>query len=112
MRSEKHQMSVNTAVQPNLAADIISRRARSLSYDAWRRLLSSWNGRVGLVLITFTILVGLLAPVIDPYDPSIDSNLAMARKPPSLQHPFGADRLGRDILRRVIHGTRVSLLIG
>lgn len=103
---------MTVATQTNLAAEPSSRHARSLSYDAWRRLLSSWNGRVGLVLITFTILIGLLAPIIDPYDPSIDSNLAMARKPPSLQHPFGADRLGRDIMRRVIHGTRISLLIG
>ena len=31
---------------------------------------------------------------------------------PSLQHPFGTDRLGRDMLRRIVHGTRVSLLIG
>ncbi len=105
-------MSVNAAVQPNLTIETAPRRARSLAYDAWRRLLSSWNGRVGLVLITFTILVGLLAPIVDPYDPSIDSNLALARKPPSLQHPFGTDRLGRDIFQRVIHGTRVSLLIG
>ena len=105
-------MSVNVATQPTILNETAPRRARSLGYDAWRRLLSSWNGRVGLVLITFTVLVGLLAPIVDPYDPSTDSNLAMSRKAPSLQHPFGTDRLGRDILRRVIHGTRVSLMIG
>jgi len=58
------------------------------------------------------VLVGVLAPVVNPYDPAIDSNLAESRFPPSLEHPFGTDRLGRDIFRRVIHGTRVSLLIG
>ena len=87
-------------------------QSRSLMSDAWRRLLSSWNGRVGLVMITITILIGVLAPVVWPYDPYTDSNLAESRMSPSLQHPFGTDRLGRDMLRRIVHGTRVSLLIG
>jgi len=88
------------------------RKSRSLMSDAWTRLLGSWNGRVGLVMITVTILIGLLAPVVWPYDPTTDSNLAESRMSPSLQHPFGTDRLGRDMLRRIVHGTRVSLLIG
>lgn len=87
-------------------------RPRSLYRDAWRRLLVSWNGRVGLVLILMTLGVGLGAPIVNPYDPTTDSNLAEARFVPSVEHPFGTDRLGRDLFRRVIHGTRISLLIG
>jgi peptide/nickel transport system permease protein len=105
-------MTTDVAVAPTLLANVEARRSRGLYRDAWSRLMSGWNGRVGLVLITLTLLIGVLTPVVDPYDPRIDSNLAEARKEPSFQNPFGTDRLGRDVFRRVMHGTRVSLLIG
>jgi peptide/nickel transport system permease protein len=97
------------------SADLLAvapRKSRSLMSDAWRRLLSSWNGRVGLVVIGLIVVIGIFAPIVDPYDPRVDSNLAEARFEPSLEHPFGTDRLGRDIFRRIIHGTRISLTIG
>jgi peptide/nickel transport system permease protein len=105
-------MTTTTNAQAASLSDIAPRQSRSLMSDAWNRLLGSWNGRVGLVMITVTVLIGLLAPVVWPYDPTTDSNLAESRMSPSLQHPFGTDRLGRDMLRRIVHGTRVSLLIG
>lgn len=105
-------MTASAAIRTPSSNDFATRPPRSLFHDAWRRLFASWNGRIGLVLITFTVLIGILAPVVDPYDPTIDSNLALSRKAPSLAHPFGTDRLGRDVMRRVIHGTRISLLIG
>lgn len=106
-------MSADLAVSPSeLATGAASRKSRSLASDAWRRLISSWNGRVGLVVIVMIILIGLFVPVLDPYDPRVDSNLAEARFTPSLEHPFGTDRLGRDIFRRIMHGTRISLTIG
>ncbi|HRJ42221.1 MAG: ABC transporter permease [Caldilineaceae bacterium] len=105
-------MSVNTALAPQAINGLASRPSRSLFSDAWRRLLSSWNGRVGLTITGLIILIGLLAPIVSPYDPTIDSNLVDSRAAPSLEHPFGADRLGRDIFRRIIHGTRISLTIG
>ena len=99
-------------VSPGLLNGVASRRPRSLWNDAWRRLLSSWNGRVGLVMITLLVIIGVLVPLVSPYDPYIDSNLSESRVSPSLEHLFGADRLGRDMFRRIIHGTRISLLIG
>lgn len=60
----------------------------------------------------FLFLIAVGAPIVSPYDPSTDSNLAESRQPPSLEHPFGADRLGRDMLRRIVHGARISLMIG
>lgn len=105
-------MTTDVATQPTLVAPAETRRSRGLFRDAWRRFLSGWNGRVGLALITIIILIGVLTPVVDPYDPRLDSNLTEARKPPSVEHPFGTDRLGRDLFRRILHGTRISLLIG
>ncbi len=74
--------------------------------------MSGWNGRIGLVLIALTLLIGVVTPLVDPYNPRTDSNLAEARNEPSFEHPFGTDRLGRDVFRRIMHGARISLLIG
>jgi peptide/nickel transport system permease protein len=78
---------------------------------AWRRLRRSTNGMVGLAIVLVITLIAIITPVVDPYDPSIDSNMALSRKPPSLEHPFGNDFIGRDIFRRVMHGARYSLLV-
>jgi peptide/nickel transport system permease protein len=93
-------------------SELTPRRSRGLFIDAWRRLLASWNGRVGLAIVLLVITIGVGAPLVDPYDPRVDSNLIEARRAPSWQHPFGTDRLGRDMLRRVVHGTRISLTVG
>jgi len=65
----------------------------------------------GLWVILFLFAVSLLAPVIAPYDPA-DLDLYRVLSPPSLAHPFGTDDLGRDVLSRVIYGTRISLKVG
>ena len=58
-------------------------------------------------------MLALFADVLFDYDEVvIKQNIAEMRQPPSLAHPFGTDELGRDILARVVHGTRVSLSIG
>lgn len=59
---------------------------------------------------TGLVLVALLAPWIAPYDP-ITSNVPNALRPPSAAHWAGTDQLGRDILSRIIHGTRIDLAI-
>jgi peptide/nickel transport system permease protein len=105
-------MTTNVATRSDLMQSVEPRQSRGLMRDAMRRLLSSWNGRVGVVIIAITILVGTLAPLVDPYNPATDSNLEESRQSPSLDHPFGTDRLGRDVLRRIVHGTRISLTIG
>jgi peptide/nickel transport system permease protein len=69
-----------------------------------------------LALAGFTILIllaisAILAPWIAPYDPA-DQKLAERLNGPSLKHPFGNDELGRDILSRILLGTRVSMRVG
>jgi len=93
-------------------SDFEERRSRGLLKDAWRRLLLSWNGRVGLAVVALIVLIAIFTPIVDPYNPRIDSNLLISRQSPSLQHPFGTDRLGRDVFRRIMHGTRISLTVG
>jgi peptide/nickel transport system permease protein len=77
----------------------------------WPRLrrnrLALYGG--GVVLALFVI--SLLAPLVAPYDPSA-INAWKALSPPSWQHWFGTDELGRDVLSRVLYGARVSLKVG
>src|SRR5215831_2780408 len=78
---------------------------------AWRRLLRRKSAVLGLVIIVVLVMVALLAPLIAPYDPAQQGWTAI-RKPPSMQHWFGTDESGRDLLSRVIYGARASLLAG
>src|SRR5438046_1839725 len=78
---------------------------------ALRRLLKRKGAVAGLVVIAAFVLLALFAPLISPYEP-IATSWSLVRKPPTLQHWFGTDDLGRDILARVIYGARASLLAG
>lgn len=64
----------------------------------------------GLVMTGVYLLIGVLGPVLAPHDPTtIDA--ASRFQPPSLEHPFGTDTRGRDILSRVMFGARQSLYV-
>ncbi len=65
---------------------------------------------LGLALTVFLVLVAIFAPLIAPYDP-IKQDLKNRLQPPSWEHPFGTDQLGRDIFSRVVWGSRISLFI-
>lgn len=66
---------------------------------------------VGLVVIALFIFAAIAAPVIAPYDPN-KQILSQRLKPPSVEHLFGTDQLGRDVLSRIIWGARISLTVG
>jgi len=83
----------------------------SPSRRALRRLIKRKGAVAGLIVIAIFILLALFAPIIAPYDP-IATSWTLVRKPPSALHWFGTDDLGRDVLARVIYGTRASLLAG
>lgn len=87
-------------------------RGQSLARAAWRRLLASPVARAGLGIVCAFVLVAVITPSVHHYDAKTDSNLALRLKPPTGAHPFGTDTLGRDVLTRVLHGTRVSLGLG
>src|SRR6201991_1279076 len=78
---------------------------------ALRRLLKRKGAVVGLVVLAIFLLLAMFAPLIAPYDP-LATSWTLGRKPPSLLHWFGTDDLGRDVLSRVIYGTRASLAAG
>jgi peptide/nickel transport system permease protein len=66
---------------------------------------------VALGVVVFFILLALLAPGVSPHDP-LATSWSAVRKAPTAAHWFGTDEIGRDVLSRVIYGTRASLLAG
>jgi peptide/nickel transport system permease protein len=60
------------------------------------------------LLVLLLVLLAVFADVLAPYDPT-EMKVVDALKRPSLTHPFGTDRFGRDVLSRTIHGTRIAL---
>ena len=77
-----------------------------------RRLLRDPVAAFGLAIVTFAIIVAILAPWIAPYpDDAFESHLLQRLREPSAAFPFGTDNLGRDIFSRVILGTRSALTV-
>lgn len=63
-------------------------------------------------LLTLLTLIAVFAPIIAPYDPAAQPDILDLRaRPPSLSHPFGTDPFSRDVLSRLIFGTRISLSV-
>ncbi len=75
------------------------------------RLLRHRMAMIGLTIVVASLLTAIFAPFIAPYEPSAMDYRAML-KGPSAAHPLGTDDLGRDLLSRLIYGSRVSLSVG
>ena len=65
----------------------------------------------GMVIVALIILLGLLAPLVSPWDPNL-MNVAGRLQAPSLHHFFGTDEMGRDIFSRILYGARISITVG
>jgi peptide/nickel transport system permease protein len=76
----------------------------------WRIVRSNSMTTVGFLIVSTLVVVAILAPVLAPYPPDAQS-LQNTLAPPSADHPFGTDNTGRDILSRIIFGTRYALAI-
>jgi peptide/nickel transport system permease protein len=87
-----------------------ARPRRRYLHATTRQLLTVRTTLLGLVIIVGLALVAVAAPVLAPEDP-IKLQMRRRFQPPSLAHPFGTDEFGRDILTRVIYGTRISFRI-
>jgi peptide/nickel transport system permease protein len=85
--------------------------AMSRGTTVWRRLRASRQVHIGALILAALILAAALAPVITAYDPA-QPNIQERNALPSRAHPMGTDNLGRDIVSRVVFGSRVSLRIG
>ena len=102
---------------PNPQKTKDTRKTRTLWGDAWHRLKGNKLAIAGAIWVLLMVIIALSADLWVPQtlgDPTaIPTDTAQSSKlPPSAQHPFGTDILGRDVLSRVIYGARVSLQVG
>jgi len=84
---------------------------RSTLEQFWRRFRKNRSALAGGLIVLSVFLVAVLAPVLSPYDPAyIDVDRILVG--PTHAHPLGTDDLGRDVLSRMIWGSRISLMVG
>ena len=114
--------TVTTATRAELP-DLNAPKSRSLWADALRRLRRNKAAMSGIVVVLAYILIALFAPVLAPHNP-VEQRRGISLRPPVWvqtgnertsgvpEHPLGTDTNGRDILSRLIYGTRVSLIVG
>ncbi len=67
-------------------------------------------GTIAAIFLICLLFVGLFADALSPYDPIV-ADYGVSRSPPTVEHLFGADHMGRDTLARIVHGARVSLFV-
>ncbi len=92
-----------------MSAVEIALPARGLSASSAIRLLRRPMARLGAVIVAAFLLLTVMAPLLAPYDP-YNQDLAATLTAPSWAHPFGTDQYGRDVLSRVMYGSRTALL--
>ena len=89
----------------------MSNQESSLLKDALLRLTTNKLSLFSLIYIFILVFVALITPFIAPYDYAYQ-NLALGASPPSSDHLLGTDTLGRDLLTRMMYGSRISLMVG
>jgi len=82
-----------------------------MNKSVFKKALSNPLAFAGFIIILLVFLLAMLAPLIAPYDPNYINVKAILLEP-SMQHWMGTDGLGRDVLSRMLHGGRISLLVG
>ena len=88
-------------------------KSRTLAQETWRRLLKNKGAVIGMTFLILLVVVAIASGFIYDYDTDIvQINMDQALQPPSLEHIFGTDSLGRSMFARVLYGARYSLVIG
>ena len=106
-----------TKLTPEMQVDgkkeAVKRKKRSQLSEIWRRLRRNRLAMLGLFIVILLILAAVFADQIADYDTDVvKQNVAIRFEGPSAEHWCGTDELGRDIFARLVHGARISLLVG
>lgn len=98
-------------VADELGEIVLSPKPTSLWRDAWFRLVRNKLAVAGGTLVVVMVLIAIFADVLMPF-PYDKSNLSHVNEAPSATYLLGTDYIGRDLLSRIIYGTRITLLVG
>jgi len=104
-------MADSAATISTVTAPVAAPRIRERRHALLKRALTARGAPFGGIVLLAAVLMAVLAPVISPHDP-LKQDLSNVLLQPSSAHWLGTDNLGRDIVARVIWGTRVSLIAG
>jgi len=94
-----------------IAVQIVTPRRVGRARSFVGAILRNRGAVIGLAIVLVLIAVAILAPWIAPYDP-LKMGAGRRLQPPSWAHPFGTDEFGRDMLSRIIFGSRLTLTVG
>jgi len=97
--------------KPNGQEPLEESKPESVLLSAVRQLLSDNVSRAGGIIVLALVIIAIFANYIAPYNPYLQ-DLAGRLAPPSMSHLLGQDQLGRDVLSRILYGTRISLEVG
>lgn len=106
---------MNSSVRPATSEelDFLSAQKNSQFRETFLRLCQNRAAVAGMIFLIFLILMAVFADVLFDYQTTcVDQNIAERLQWPSAAHWFGTDQFGRDLLARIVHGSRVSLSIG
>ena len=84
---------------------------RSMAQETWRRLKKNKGAMFGIAFLLLLVLARIVASFIFDYDKDIIAMTKDRFLPPSWEHPFGTDNMGRDIFKRVLYGAKYSLVL-
>lgn len=84
---------------------------RSMAQETWRRLKKNKGAMFGIAFLLLLVLATIVASFIFDYDKDIIAMTKDRFLPPSWEHPFGTDNMGRDIFKRVLYGAKYSLVL-
>jgi peptide/nickel transport system permease protein len=102
-RSDPTTSRLDTTLKPT--------RDSHMAWETLRRFISMRSASAGALIMLVLMLSSALAPLLTPYASDAISPLD-AYEPPSLDHPMGTDKFGRDVFTRVLYGGRISLMVG
>ena len=112
MPDNGHGMGTGVAVAEPVALPSQPRmRSESLFAQTSRRIKRSYAALLGLAIVVVLVLVAIFADVLAPYSPTVNSPSEMFQTP-NRTHLMGTDQFGRDMLSRIIHGSRISIAVG
>ncbi|WP_310829726.1 ABC transporter permease [Paenibacillus pedocola] len=120
MASDKNLVSLEANLKPEdfrkigideKQAEVIQRESLSAWQDSWQRLRQNKMAMTALGILGLIVLAAIFAPLFSKYN-YYSNDLLNTNKPPSGDHFFGTDDLGRDIFVRTWYGARISLIVG
>jgi len=86
------------------------KRKKYRSLEILREVLANRTAKIGLVIVIVFLITAVFAPLLAPYNP-YEQDFSIGLKRPSFEHPLGTDEYGRDVLSRILYGSRQTLII-